>query len=424
MHDDKALTTEKKYALLSEINHRLSGTLDLDLILEELLDSVATVIAFDAGGIFVLSDDILPAGLPARRMITHIVWRGYPSNPAADDPMMTRGRGIIGHVIRTGQHIVAPDVRRNPYYVTGREPTLSEVAVPIVVGERTIGALNLESDRLGAFNESDAAMLRFFADAAALSIDKAILHRRLLERERLEDQMKLARVVQARLLPAAAPDVPGYDIAGVCVPAFDVGGDYYDFIDLPGDRLGLAIADVSGEGVPAAMIMSAFRALLRTYARSAGEPQRVAELLNQLLPEFTGQVDFVTAFYGVLDPAAGSFAYVNCGHNPPILRRADGDSAFLLPGGPLLSILDGATYESGAVQLDQGDTLLLYTDGIVELVNEGFQEYGLERLQASAFGQPAGSMHALLGGILADARDYAQSDVFSDDLTLLVVRRL
>jgi serine phosphatase RsbU (regulator of sigma subunit) len=425
MLEHQTLTVETKYRLLSEINQRLSGTLDLDLILEELLDSVASVIRFDAGGIFILNDDLITVhGQSPRQVIASIVWRGYPAHPAAEDPMLSHGHGIVGHVIRTGRHVVASDVRLDPHYVPGRENTLSEIAVPILIGGRTIGALNLESNRLAAYDESDADTLRFFADAAAVSIDKAMLHRRLMEQERLEEQMRLARIVQTRLLPAHAPEVPGYDVAGVCVPAFDIGGDYYDFIDLPDGRLGLTIADVSGEGIPAAMIMTAFRALLRTHARRVEKPDCVAGLLNQLLPDFTGHVDFVTAFYGVLDPATGAFSYVNCGHNPPFIIHQNGEVQYLSDGGPLLSILDEVVYASGEVELDAGDTLILYTDGIVELFDDAYQEYGLDRLRAIALRNQSAAAEDLIDRILTDARDYAQRYAFSDDLTLLVVRRL
>jgi serine phosphatase RsbU (regulator of sigma subunit) len=425
MLPDATLTVERKYQLLSDINQRLIGTLDLDQILEELLDSVATFITFDAGGIFVLNEDpTIAAGWQPRQFISSIVWRGYPSHPAPDDPMLTQGRGIIGQVIRSGMPLVAPDVRVDPYYVAGRELTLSEIAVPIRIGERTIGALNLESNALAAFSQSDAAVLGFFADAAALSIDKAILHRRLLDQERLKKQLRLARDVQARLLPAHSPTMPGYDIVGICVPAFEIGGDYYDFIDLAGDHLGLVVADVSGEGVPAAMIMTAFRALLRTHARQIDRPDAVANLLNHLLPEFTGQVDFVTAVYGVLQPETGSFTYVNCGHNPPFVLRWSGAVDFLPPAGPLLSIFNDPAYQAAEIALAPGDTLILYTDGIVELADEAYREYGLDRLQATALAHRSRPALELIDCLLADARQHAQRDLFSDDLTLLVARRL
>jgi phosphoserine phosphatase RsbU/P len=425
MLPDSTLTAERKFNLLSDISQRLIGTLDLDQILEELLDSVATYISFDAGGIFVLNDDSLIA--PRRRsrqFIASIVWRGYPVHPDPHDPMLTQGRGIIGQVIRSGVPLVSSDVRVDPYYVMGRERTLSEVAVPIRIGGRTIGALNLESNELAAFDKDDVAVLAFFADAAAVSIDKAILHRRLLEQERLQKQLHLAREVQARLLPRRAPDQPGYDIAGVCVPAFEIGGDYYDFIDLAHGHLGLVMADVSGEGVPAAMIMTAFRALLRTHARQVARPDIIANLLNKLLPDITGQVDFVTSVYGVLQPETGVFVYVNCGHNPPFVLRRSGEVVFLPPTGPLLSIFNDPAYHSAEITLAPGDTLMLYTDGIVELFDEAYREYGLDRLQAKALAHRSQPAMRLIEQLLADARQYAQRDLFNDDLTLLVVRRL
>ena len=147
--------------------------------------------------------------------------------------MFLQGKGIIGHVIATGEYVVAPDVDREPRYVVGRQATRSEIAVPIALHQRTIGALNLESDRRRAYSEHDVELLRFFANAAALSIEKAMLHRKLLERRFIEGQLQIAHDVQRRLLPRQSPEVAGYDIAGLSLPTYDIGGDYYDYIPLP-----------------------------------------------------------------------------------------------------------------------------------------------------------------------------------------------
>ena len=330
------LKAEAKYKLLARISHEIRDTLDLDETLNHLLDMVRSVLTYDAVGIFVLNQDIIePHRKKARGLIGGIAIRGYDIRPPSIDPMLSAGKGIVGHVIKTRETVVAPDVRRDSRYIAGRKGTLSEIAVPIVRDERAIGALNLESNKIGAYSHSNLEFLQFFADAAAIAIEKAMLHRQILEKERMEEQMKVAHQVQSRLLPENSPNVSGYDIAGICISTYEIGGDYFDYLRLPNDMLGIVVADVSGHGIPAALIMTAFRALLRTQAQYDSRPEHIARALNRMLPEFIGDENFVTSVYGVLNPCDGRFAYVNCGHNAPMLFRADGSVEQLELGGPI-----------------------------------------------------------------------------------------
>jgi serine phosphatase RsbU (regulator of sigma subunit) len=337
--------------------------------------------------------------------------------------MLRSGGGIVGHVIRTGETVVAPDVRRDPRYVVARAATRSEIAVPIVSNAQIIGALNLESDRTDAFAEADAEMLHFFAVAAAIAIEKAILHRQVLDKQRIEHQLRIAREVQTSLLPQAAPEVDGYDIAAVNLPTWEIGGDYYDYIPLPDGRLGMVIADVSGKGVPAALIMATFRAALRAELQREERMVGVFEAINRILVDSSGASRFVTAVYGILDPGCGRFTYVNCGHNPPLLLGSGGGRAALDAGGPALGMVAGAPYASGEVTLEPGDTLALYTDGVVELSDEHDVEYGLDRLEAqlrAGARLPAGDM---ILSVVDATRAYAGRDGYVDDFTLVVVKR-
>lgn len=417
------LTAEKRYQLLLDISQQVRNTLDLDVILNHLLDLLQTITVYDAGGIFVLNQDLVhPRWERPRHLIAGIARRGFPETPADDDPMLTLGKGIIGHVIRTGEVVVAPDVRGNPHYVEGHAGTLSEIAVPIFRGGRAIGALNLESNQLGTYTEKDVEVLQFFADAAGISIEKAMLHQELLEKGYIEKQLQIAQQVQARLLPSTPPEVPGYDIAGLCIPTYEIGGDYFDHIELGNGRLGLVVADVSGEGIPAALIMTAFRALLRTYARSEMQPAQIMRRLNRFLPDFTGQVDFVTAVYGILTLEDGRFTYTNCGHNPPLLFRANGSTELLQRSGPMLSIIDNASYDANQITLQPGDTLLLYTDGVVEIINRTMEEFGMERLANAVRRHITLPSAALLTKIVAATQAFCEVENYSDDFTLLVVK--
>lgn len=419
------LDLERRYRLLLDISERTRSTLDVSEILDHLLDAVGEAVRYDAAGIFVLRRSGLGAGTgsPLQR-IAGIAQRGYDAHMPESDAMLMRGEGIVGHVIRTGECVVAPDAAADPRYIPGRRRTRAEIAVPIPGAGGTVGALNLESDRPGAFGEDDLEVLRFFADAASLVIERAMLHRQILERRQVADQLRLARQVQTRLVPVSPPRVPGWDIAGICLPAFEIGGDYFDHLPLDDGRLALVVADVSGKGVPAALSMTAFRSLLLARVRTTPEPGAVAAALNELLPPATGETAYVTCVYGVLDPASGRFAYTNCGHNPPLGIRADGRIERLDRGGTPLGMLPDARVATGEVVLDPGDLLAFHTDGVVDGENASGEDYGAGRLAALLAGVRHLGAADVIEAIRRATRAFTGSNHHADDFTLLVARRL
>jgi serine phosphatase RsbU (regulator of sigma subunit) len=419
------LTSETKYRLLLEIAQKISGTLDLEEVLNHLIETVRSVVPYDAAGIFVLNRSALPlrSGDPTN-LIAGMATKGFERKPAGRDLMLKAGKGIVGHVINTGESVVAADVRLDPRYIAGRAQTRSEIAVPITINRQVIGALNIESDRPGAFTNADVELLQFFANAAAISIERAMLHQQLLEKKRIESQLEIARKVQASLLPKRPPNLPGYDVAGINLPTWQVGGDYYDYIEFPNSHCGMAIADVSGKGVPAALIMATFRAALRTQVRNDFELYHIMEAVNGLLAESLGSSEFVTAVYGILDPEAGRFIYTNCGHNPPLLLRSSGGSDLLDRGGMVLGVFPESRYEADTVTLDPGDALILYTDGVIEVTDRRDVEFGLERLEATLRTHWSLPAHAMIESVVNATQAYSKADGYSDDFTLLIVKRM
>jgi serine phosphatase RsbU (regulator of sigma subunit) len=418
------LTAETRYRLLLEISHRIRGTLDLDKILNHLLDSLAEHLEFDAAGIFVLRQAIAHSRVASLGdLIAGVTWRGFSARSPRSDPMLRDGKGIVGHVIRSGQSIVAHDVRQDPHYIEGRPGTLSEIAVPIMRDGGVIGALNLESDQLSAFSDQSLEVLHFYADAAAIAVEKALLHEQRLETQRIEEQLRIAQEVQARLLPTAFPCIPGYDLAGLCIPCSRVGGDYFDFIPLSDGRLALAVADVAGHGIPAALLMSALRALVRTHIRFGASLVQLAKSLNRQVPESMAGAAFVTALIGTLSPEDGTFSYVNCGHTPPLLVRTGGVVETLESGGPLLGVMEDARYEAGKVSLRPGDMLILTTDGIVEVNDGANQWFEREQLTTLVSELRAVAAEEMIQRIVGAAREFSGAVDFEDDVTLVVVKR-
>jgi serine phosphatase RsbU (regulator of sigma subunit) len=418
------LTAEKKFQLLIEISSKVHDTLDLDNILSHLLDTLKMVMDYDAAGIFVLNQDLVhERHRVPREMIAGISKRGFAPGPPDRDEMLTHGAGIIGYVIRTCQSVVVPDVHLDERYVQGRIETQSEISVPVILNERAIGALNLESDHIAAYSPDDIEILRFFADAAAISIEKAMLHKQLMETELLKKQLDTAREVQFRLLPASAPAFPGYDIAGICLPAYEIGGDYFDYIPLSRNRLGLAIADVSGHGVPAALVMTAFRTLLRTKARGKMKPANIARALNRLLPEITADNHFVTLLYAILDVSSGTIGYTCCGHPPPLMLHHDGKVEILDQQNTALGIFQALQFTDAQLKMEQGDILCLYTDGVTELVNGQGEYFGIPRLVQLLQENAHLPSREIIQRVIQATRDFSESTGFLDDITLVIVHR-
>jgi len=417
------LSPEAKYRLLLKLSQEIGRSLDLQEVLGYLLESVRTAVEFDAAGVFVLNRRVQLGQDTGGRMIAGMAAVGFDETPRDEDPMLRRGEGIIGHVIATGQTVIAPDVRLNPHYVKGKASTRSEIAVPIVSGGDVVGALNLESDTPDAFSEADVEYLEFFAVAAAISIEKAVLHREVLEKHRIEQQLSIAKEVQMALLPAADPVLEGYDIAGTNVPTWEIGGDYFDYLPQPDGRLGVAIADVSGKGVPAALIMATFRAALRAQDVRHIAFDAIASRLNRILLESMDASRYVTAFYGLLDPPTGTITFANCGHNPPLLLRAAGSRDLLTSGGPALGMWRAATFVPGAASVRPGDILVLYTDGVVEVMNAAGEMFGIERLETVIRRRGSGSSRDLVEAVVGATRAFAGRAGYEDDFTLVIIRR-
>ena len=401
--------------VLLEISKTLSAPLDLDEVLEAIFRSLRQVVRYAAAAIYLVNR--------SSQRLELVRDTGYPEG--SDEAFrLSVGEGIVGWVAKTGEAVIVPDVRRDPRYVSARAETRSELAAPLVLEGRTIGVFNLESDREDAFHGGHLEMLAVFAAQAAVSIERARLTRELLDRRRLEKELAIAREIQASFLPKRAPEVPGFDLAGATQPHDEVGGDYFDFIRVSDSRLGIAIADVSGKGIPAALIMAGFRMSLLAEIRNEFTMRAVMRKVNSLLHESTERDKFVTLFYGVLDWKSRSLSFSNAGHNPPLLLRADGRVQYLLEGGVALGVLPDARYEERPLALQPGDVLLLYTDGVSEAESPTGEQFGTRRLEQCLKRVAGGTANEILKGVVDEVTAYAGERGVTDDLTLVVVKVL
>jgi hypothetical protein len=244
------------------------------------------------------------------------------------------------------------------------------------------------------------------------------------ERTRLESELELARRIQRRLLPEAPPEVAGLEIAGQSEPAREVGGDYYDHFDLGGGRVLLVIADVSGKGVPAALLMSGFRASLMSQDANALAPDQLAGRCNEFLHRSVETGRFVTAFLGMVDAASGKLVYANAGHNPPALLRGDGRIEWLSAGGLVLGIFPQTRFESGEATLERGDLLALYTDGVTEGADASGELWGEPRLEETLRRLHPRPCAEIAAALVREVRSFEAGSGPADDITVLLARRV
>ncbi|HEY0407002.1 MAG TPA: GAF domain-containing SpoIIE family protein phosphatase [Pyrinomonadaceae bacterium] len=419
------LSVTDKLRLLLDITKKISRSLDLQEVLNLVMDTLGSLIPYDAAGIFVLSGALpTTSKTPGQACVFHTeAVRGYDIEELRE-LRLKMGEGIIGNVALTGEPVISPDARTDPRYVNAREETRSEMVAPIISNEEVIGVFDLESDKLNAYTPDDLQVLLLLASQVAIIIEKVMLHQQLIEKKRLEGQLEVARQVQLELLPAADPKLEGFDICAYNFSTEEVSGDYYDWVSIYEDQIGIVIADVSGKGVPAALLMAFLRASLRAAIHIGYAPHISMAKVNYLLWESIERNQFVTAFYGVLDASNRTLAYTNAGHNPPLLMDKDGAARFIERGGIPLGMFRDTRYYEYYQSIEQGQTLVLYTDGVTEATSLKDEEYGRARLEETVRSGRHLTANDLITFIQRDVLDWTGGRGASDDMTFFIIKAL
>jgi len=296
------------------------------------------------------------------------------------------------------------------------------LAVPLAAGARVEGVLAIGERASGApFSEEDRDFAQTLAHQALAALENARLRRVREEKQRQDRELQIAREIQQSLFPPRRPEVPGFEVAAESRPCYEVGGDSYDWIHLGGDRIALVVADVSGKGTPASLLMASVHASVQALA-GTGAPAQVVERLNRFLFASTQASRFVTLFYAELDAASGRLAYVNAGHVPPYRIARDGTVTRLREGGIALGLLAEASYDVGEVPLQPGDVVAMVTDGVTEAMSPDEREFGDERVCVAVRARSRGSASAVLEGLVAAVSDWAGAAGLGDDLTALILK--
>jgi len=390
---------------LQRATYLIASTLDLD----DLLDRVVNDIASSIGNV-----EVALWLREGNEVVLHGV-RGCTLYKRGARLQIGR-QGMVGYVAATGKLRYAPDVTLDPYYLRCEQATSSEVCLPLKAGGVVIGVLCVDDHRIDAFSEEQLHVLQALAGHIAIAVENARLFRNeRYERQRMERESAEARVMQRALFLKPVPLVPGFAFETAWHPAGAVAGDWFDFICLGQERYGIALADVSGKGMSAALLMSATRALLRSIAPLYSSPAETLEHLNRTLTEDFPTGKFVTMVYGVLDAASRKITLASAGHLRPLLINHHCSYLELDTGLPLG--LGVSSYPETTVTLTPNTKLLLYSDGITEAMDSNEEEYGPARL-IEHFQQP----DACVDGLIAEVQRFGAGSDRTDDATAVLIR--
>ncbi len=337
-------------------------------------------------------------------------------------------RTIAKSVVENRQSVLTSDAQSDERFKMKESVVLqgihSAMCVPLWNNREVIGLVYV--DRLRAitpFNEGDLKLLTLLANIAAVKIENARLFEETLAKQRMEKELQGAAEIQKKLLPVTTPGFAGYEVAGYNLPCREVGGDYFDFIERGPDRLGIAIGDVSGKGMGAALLMATVRASFRAQVGAIPGIQELIGSLNETILQSANPNNFVSFVYAEIEGGTGKVRYVNAGHNSPLLVRATGEVERLNPDGLILGVFAGARYAESGVTLEKGDLLVAYSDGVTETQNEDGEEFGEERLVGLIREHRQSSAERLQDLVSDSIRVFAGEAPQYDDITLVVLKR-
>ncbi len=297
--------------------------------------------------------------------------------------------------------------------------------IPMQHQDKLIGFILLGSKISGQeYTEADTEFLTTLVSQAVISLENARLFQETLEKQRIEEELNVARTIQKRLLPKTLPKIEGYEVYGMNNSSRQVGGDYFDVIQIDENRWALAIGDVSGKGVPASLLMANLQSALRVMMTPDLVLSNVAGKLNTLIYNNTTLDKFITFFIAVIDIKKHTLEYVNAGHNNPIYLTANGEQKLLDIGGILLGIMPQYTYQTGKIDLQKNELILAYTDGVNEATNAREEEFGEERLYELVKSQNNRSVNVIIEEVLKAINEFSAGQPQADDVTMLGIRRL
>jgi sigma-B regulation protein RsbU (phosphoserine phosphatase) len=417
---DPSAASSDRLSLLYRLSQTFNSSLDLDEVLNNVMDEVISVTGAERGFVTLLEADggsIFP------------VARGMDQK-TIDDPQFQVSRSVVERVARKGQPILTSDAQSDERFSMRHSVKVlglrSILCVPLEIKGRILGVVYVDNRlQTGLFTEDDLDLLAAIASNAAIAIENARLYQVAVEKGRMERELQMARQVQASLLPQETPEIEGWEFAAHWQPAREVAGDYYDFIPLAEEALGLVIGDVSDKGMSAALFMALTRSIIRASVASTDSPGDGIAQANRLICADATRGMFVTMFYALLDPVTRKIAYVNAGHNPPLLCRADKEELETLTRtGMALGVVEDSPFEARTLPMNPGDFILLYTDGVTDATDAHERSFGMDRLRTVVLENREATGPGIVSALEQAVQDFVGSMAQFDDVAIVVVKCL
>jgi sigma-B regulation protein RsbU (phosphoserine phosphatase) len=414
-------SSERRHAVIElstivEATKRLNSTLDLAELLNIILQLTTRHTGAERGTVFLVDHE--------RNEIWSLVGLGLDQQ----EIRLPTSRGIAGWVAQHGEAVNIADAYSDPRFESEVDlrlgfRTRSLLCMPIFNKDREIiGVLQLLNKKTGPFTHADESILRAISDHVALALENAQLHRELLQKQRMERDLALARSIQVGLLPEHPPQLEGFDIAVSHRPSLEVGGDYYDFIRMAPDTTLMVVADVEGKGVGSAMVMANLQATLHALLAHLHSLERLVESLNDMMLTDTRGQKFMTMFVALLDQPHRTLHYVNAGHVPPAVVRSNGTVDYLREGGMVVGLFPSQHYDRGHVRMEPGDIFVGCTDGITEAMNTADDEYGQQRLVDLVSRERAQRAPEIVQSVLTEVDLFSRGGTHEDDRVILILK--
>lgn len=409
--------------LLLDIVGKFNSTMDPSRLLHEIIESTKGMVEAEASSLFLLSDGgkklelTIPTG---------------PATAEVSGKKIASDHGISGWVVQNQEPVLIPDVQTDPRFQgellsNPQFQSRNMICVPLNNNQgETIGvlqAININKDFL---NEEMLGLFQTLANQAATALENVHIQQQQLAAELVNKELEVATQIQARFFPQQTPEIEGYEIAGCSIPAKDVGGDYYDFIPSPEpNQHGFVVADVTGKGVPASLLMATMRATLR--ANIQNNPKDIVQALAQVNGDIyrDSPVDkFITSIYCHLDYKSHVLSYVNSGHNPPyIVRTSEKQVEELEEGGLMLGIMEEIDLPIASLSINEGDIIMLFSDGVTEATNPAGELFSEERFEQWLLDHSQLTADEMKKALLQTLQDYANGSPQSDDITFIILKR-
>ena len=409
----------KELSVLNDISAAVSTAHDLDKVIELIVRECVNHLNVEQGAIMMLDESEEDDQF-------HTIVREVDTN--TDIVPYHFGVQLTGWMIKNQKPLLINEIASDTRFTNlsdGEFPINSILSVPLKTKGRLIGVLNV-FNKLNSegFTSDDQRMLSIIGSQSAQVVENARLYEEELALKQMEEELKFANGIQKNLLPKSNPKIEGFDIAGKSMAAKEVGGDYYDFINIDNNKNVICLGDVSGKGMPAAMLMANLQATLRGQALFTSSAAECMSRANTLLYRSTDSQKFATLFYGILDSNSNIFHFSNAGHDPPILLNLAGKIERLTKGGTVLGFMEQYKYEEDNKELNSGDTIIIYSDGITEALNENDEEFGEDKLLDLITKNRTDSAEDIINNVFTSVKTFVKNVPQSDDITIVVIKKI